>query len=304
MSGQVHGSLLFTFNNISGINDISLSTSAGDWVASGITPTFISSTSFSVPGDQRSAFQVYRRVKTVNNIGTQYGSILTATYASGKTTITILNDLSNTLDLGLSSVSYGFIESNPPSIYPQVFSGTPLAAPQLPMWLGWDGTNALMNIGTLNYGSQWPINISGLSQTSVLATTATNALQAPNQTAGTNTALAANTAYVDSVGAIVSAPTRAIGSTYTNSSGRSMTVTATIHCAQTSSGPSEQLCQVVVNGVIVGRLGQQVTGGSAVITTDIYVPVTFVVPNGLTYGIYNVSVVSGTTAIDHWIEQV
>ena len=60
-------------------------------------------------GDQRPTFQLYRRVKSSNSAGTMYGSISSATYALGVTTIVLLNDTGDALDSGLNSVSYGFI---------------------------------------------------------------------------------------------------------------------------------------------------------------------------------------------------
>ena len=93
-------------DNLSGVNDISGSQS--EWVL-GSTPTFVSTTSFTVAGDQRSIFQVNRRVKTVNTGGTIYGTI-TAVAFTTLTTVTILPD-SGLLDAGLSAVFFGIISA-------------------------------------------------------------------------------------------------------------------------------------------------------------------------------------------------
>lgn len=98
--------VLRTVDNISGVNDTSANQS--EWVESGTVPTFISATSFSVPGDQTSNFQVGRRLRSQNTAGKIYSSITASTYTSPKTTVTVSND-SGVLDSGLSSVSYGIL---------------------------------------------------------------------------------------------------------------------------------------------------------------------------------------------------
>ena len=51
-----------TVDGISGVNDIT--TSASEWNETSSVPTYISPTSFSVPGDQTSILQVNRRVRS------------------------------------------------------------------------------------------------------------------------------------------------------------------------------------------------------------------------------------------------
>lgn len=110
---------IWSIDNLQGINDTT--TAAPDqWVASGLVPTFISTTSFSVLGDQTSAFQVGRRVRTTNSGGTIYSTI-TASVFGAVTTVTVVND-SGVLDSGLSAVSYGLLtplnDSMPRGIFP------------------------------------------------------------------------------------------------------------------------------------------------------------------------------------------
>jgi len=93
-----------TVDNVSGINDTTIS--QDEWV-SGPTPTFISTTSFTLVGDQTTAFNVGRRVKTTNSGGTIYSSIITSAFTS-LTTVTVAND-SGVLDSGLSAVSYALV---------------------------------------------------------------------------------------------------------------------------------------------------------------------------------------------------
>jgi hypothetical protein len=106
---DANGITLRTIDNVRGVNDSSVSVS--EWVDSGFVPTYISATSFSVPGDQTAVLQVGRRLRTTNTSGTIYSGIQTATFGTGTTTVTVLND-SGTLDAGLSSVQYGLISAD------------------------------------------------------------------------------------------------------------------------------------------------------------------------------------------------
>lgn len=110
---DVDGVVIRTIDNISGINDSEVSQS--QWVESGLTPTYIDATSFSVPGDQTTELHEGRRLKTQNTSGFIYSTIDTATFDAGVTTLELVND-SGTLDAGLSSVAYGLISSENTSL--------------------------------------------------------------------------------------------------------------------------------------------------------------------------------------------
>ena len=101
-----------TWDNVSGVNDV-IQTAIVEWTASGMTPTFVSTTSFTLAGDQTSAFHVGRRLKTTNSGGTIYSTI-TASVFGAVTTVTVVND-SGVLDSGLSAVSYGILSAVNPS---------------------------------------------------------------------------------------------------------------------------------------------------------------------------------------------
>jgi hypothetical protein len=107
-------STLYTFDNITGINDPAYSL-LSEWVLFASAPTYIASTIFSVAADQTIIFQPGRRVKTINSGGTVYSTIQTSVFATGVTTITVLND-SGALDSGLSAVYYGFLSASNPAI--------------------------------------------------------------------------------------------------------------------------------------------------------------------------------------------
>ena len=107
------GSTLRTIDNISGVNDASVSQS--EWVESGLVPTYIGATSFSVPGDQTPTLQIGRRVRTTNTSGLVYSTVSNSVFAAGITTVTLTND-STTLDAGLSLVAYALLAASPVSV--------------------------------------------------------------------------------------------------------------------------------------------------------------------------------------------
>jgi hypothetical protein len=104
-------------DDISGVNDAA--TSASEWVESGFVPTYVSATSFTVPGDQTDTLHVGRRVKTTNTAGTTYSTITASAYGA-VTTVTVVNS-SGTLDSGLSAVSYGLLSATNRSLPAIIF---------------------------------------------------------------------------------------------------------------------------------------------------------------------------------------
>lgn len=114
---------IFTEDNISGVNDTTVSTS--QWIASGLTPTYIGATQFSVVGDQTTELHVNRRLKLTVSAGTVYGKISVSAYTT-VTTVTVVLD-SGSLDSGLSAVEWSILSATNPSIPSQLratsFSG-------------------------------------------------------------------------------------------------------------------------------------------------------------------------------------
>lgn len=76
-----------------------------DWRNYGYTPTYISTTQFSVTGDKTATYTVNRPVRCIVTAGTVYGRI-TASSFSSVTTVTVSLESGN-LDSGLSAVSLG-----------------------------------------------------------------------------------------------------------------------------------------------------------------------------------------------------
>lgn len=100
-----------TVDNIAGINDASVT--IDQWVGSGLTPTYVSAVSFTLSGDQTTAFHPGRRLKTTNSGGSIYSTIISSAFGA-LTTVTVVND-SGVLDSGLSAVSYGLLTATNPS---------------------------------------------------------------------------------------------------------------------------------------------------------------------------------------------
>lgn len=95
---------LLTVDNLVGLND-AVETSPDEWIASGLTPTYISSTSFSLAGDQSTEFHVGRKVKLADGGGTKYCRITVAAF----TTLTTLTVEGDSLATPTSAVSLGIL---------------------------------------------------------------------------------------------------------------------------------------------------------------------------------------------------
>jgi hypothetical protein len=108
----------YTLDNILGINDFSSIPVATQWVASGLTPTFINTTSFALPGNQTGIFTANRRIQVVETSGTLTG-VVTSSSFSTVTTVNVTLDSGGVVDSGISVVSYGINSALSTSI-PQI----------------------------------------------------------------------------------------------------------------------------------------------------------------------------------------
>lgn len=88
------------------------------WKLSQLVPTYVSTTSFTVPGDQTADFTFARRIKATVSGGTRYGFILGSAFTT-LTTVTVLLD-SSTLNVGLSEIYLGIVTPSSTAI-PQNF---------------------------------------------------------------------------------------------------------------------------------------------------------------------------------------
>jgi hypothetical protein len=106
--------VIATYDNVSGINDVASSNAFSEWVTCGASPTYISPTQFSVPGNLTTTLQVGRRIQATCTAGVVYGYISVSAYTS-LTTVTVVMD-STSLDNGLSIVNVGTLNATNPSI--------------------------------------------------------------------------------------------------------------------------------------------------------------------------------------------
>ena len=97
-----------TYDDIVGINDTA-ETAASEWIASGLTPTYASATTFTFAGDQTTIFHSGRRLKLTDNSGTIYATVSSSSYADPTTTVTVIVDSSGSITSPLTAVQYGLV---------------------------------------------------------------------------------------------------------------------------------------------------------------------------------------------------
>jgi hypothetical protein len=85
--------------------------SAGEWTSPGVSPSFISATQFSVPGDLRTTFTTKRRVLLTVTAVNGGATVTNQSFGAGNTTVTVITDTTGFLTAGLTAVSYGFFDS-------------------------------------------------------------------------------------------------------------------------------------------------------------------------------------------------
>jgi hypothetical protein len=104
---------IWDIDDVDGINDASLT--IDQWIDTGVTPTYVNATSFTLPGDQTTAFHANRRFKATVTAGTVYGYISTSVFAA-LTTVNVTMDSGQVLDSGLSTIQLGILTYDNPSI--------------------------------------------------------------------------------------------------------------------------------------------------------------------------------------------
>ncbi len=97
------------FRTVDGVSGVASAVGAvSQFQASGLTPTYVSTTQFTLSGDQTSAFHVNRRLQFTTTAGIVYGAI-TATAYTTLTTVTVRMDGLSVLDAGLSAVNLSIL---------------------------------------------------------------------------------------------------------------------------------------------------------------------------------------------------
>ena len=155
--GQSHGVVISTFDNISGINDVSAQLTVSNWVAftaATIHPN--TSTSFYMTGDYLTTFQDNRRIKATATGGTVYGRVSNTSYdnPTNTTTVNVVCDSGSLA--GISAVSYGIIETDPSSIPIAVGAGSASSPSTDNLYIGWNGSAATFSVNSTDY-TDWPI---------------------------------------------------------------------------------------------------------------------------------------------------
>lgn len=107
------GNLQWSLDNVPSVTLFS-SSGVSEYLPSNLTPTFISTTQFSVVGDYHLTFAQGRRLQITMSSGTNYYTVSTSSFALGITTVTVLAD-SLSLDSGISVVNTGILNVTNPS---------------------------------------------------------------------------------------------------------------------------------------------------------------------------------------------
>lgn len=149
-----------TVDDISGINDTSIT--IDQWIDSGVLPTYVSPTSFTLAGDQTSVFTNKRRIKSLVTAGTAYSTILSSTFGA-LTTVVVVND-SLPLDTGLSTIQLGLLTPNLtslPSVIESYRATVAATATTTPLWAStaqvqaWTGTPTITNLPLAPQAGAW-----------------------------------------------------------------------------------------------------------------------------------------------------
>ena len=109
--GQTHGVVITEHDDITGVP---VAVYAEEWVPFVGAPTYISSSRFTVPGDQRSIFTNYRKLRLYDNAGETIHSVTSCLFGASVTTV----DITGSIDVGLSRVDYSFVS---PDASPDTF---------------------------------------------------------------------------------------------------------------------------------------------------------------------------------------
>jgi hypothetical protein len=100
------GTTLRTYQDVSGAF-AAQTVVATEWISTGLAPTYVSASTFTLVGDQTGSYQVGRRVRATVSGGLKYSTIISSVFST-VTTITVLSAL---LDASLSLVDIGFVSA-------------------------------------------------------------------------------------------------------------------------------------------------------------------------------------------------
>jgi hypothetical protein len=112
------------------------------WISSGVTPSFISSNSFSLAGNQAAEFHVGRRSQFMTTAGPVYGTI-TASVFTTLTTVTMQMDGTQVLDSGLSITNLSILRADHFAVSGVLIKRTIITAAGVSTFTKQPGTNLL-----------------------------------------------------------------------------------------------------------------------------------------------------------------
>jgi len=108
---------IWTEDNVTGVNDTS--SSAAQWMLSGVTPVYATAATFTVAGNQTDSFHVGRRLR-LQDASVLYASITAVVFSDPATTVTVDLD-SGTLSEDLSAVELAVLTATNDSV-PRTFA--------------------------------------------------------------------------------------------------------------------------------------------------------------------------------------
>ena len=106
---------IWTRDNLTPYNDVTVSTSLSQWVTSAYAVSYSNATTFTVAGDVTATYQVNRRVRATIGSGNLYGTVETSTFSLGVTTVVVQWD-SGSMDASLAAVDYALLTGTDPSV--------------------------------------------------------------------------------------------------------------------------------------------------------------------------------------------
>jgi hypothetical protein len=246
---------VWTRANIDGVND-SAATAGGEWIASGLTPTYIGATSFSLLDDQTTVFHVGRRLKILDS-GVVYATIKTSAYTS-LTTVAVITD-SGTIDSGLVSVSYGINSAVNSSItrFPDTDTNSNIAIGYGALDANTANYNVAVGANALTANTTGAQNV-GVGQSALAANTTASANVAVGMSA-----LGSNTTGTQNVAAGVSALAANTTANYNVAFGTSALGSNTTGAQNVAVGQSALAANTTAsNNVAVGQSALTVNTGA------------------------------------------
>lgn len=183
------GSIISNQLNVSGATSAVTAPSA--WVVTAIAPTFVTTRSFTVVGDQTATFIVGRRLRLTSSLpSVKYGTVLSSVFSTVTTIVVGFQNSTDVLDAGLSAVDVGLddvVNSPFPTGAASVINMTGYSGSDVPLSIGQVAVYDLAAVTVLALriatGDSQQYEIDALFTTASAGATLAQALLQPNNTA-------------------------------------------------------------------------------------------------------------------------